>query len=89
MDEDIMSGGGASGGAAVAPAFDGMITGWPDKAIQMLNVPKEKNDFILYMSCELFKNQNITKPKEQAQRSVEFANALYNELRSRGVISDE
>ena len=81
--------GGAGGQGAAAAAFDGILKGWPEKAVQMLNVPKDKNDFILYMSCELFKNQHIENPKSQAKKSVEYANALYNELRSRGIISDE
>lgn len=80
---------GAGGQGAAAAAFDGIIKGWPEKAVQMLNVPKKKNDFILYMSCELFKNQHIENPKNQAKKSVEYANAIYNELRSRGIISDE
>lgn len=88
MGEDIVGGAGGQGAAAAA-AFDGIIKGWPEKAVQMLNVPKDKNDFILYMSCELFKNQHIENPKAQAKKSVEYANALYNELRSRGIISDE
>ena len=88
MGEDILTEEGGQSGAAAAPAFDGKIKEWPEKAVQMLNVPKDKNDFILYMSCELFKNQHIENPKAQAQKSVEYANALYNELRSRGVISD-
>lgn len=87
MGEDTV--GGAGGQAVVAAAFDGILKGWPEKAVQMLNVPKDKNDFILYMSCELFKNQHIENPKSQAKKSVEYANALYNELRSRGIISDE
>jgi len=87
MGEDTV--GGAGSQAAAAATFDGILKGWPEKAVQMLNVPKDKNDFILYMSCELFKNQHIENPKSQAKKSVEYANALYNELRSRGIISDE
>ena len=77
----------ANGGAGAAAAFDGIIKGWPeDQSVKILNVPKKKNDFLLYMTCELFKAQHITNPKEQAKKSLEYAHALYNELRSRGIL---
>lgn len=83
MEDDMMSGG---GGQAAAASFDGMIKGWPETSLNMSNVPTEKDKFILYMTCELFKAQHISNPKEQAKHSVEYAHALYNELRSRGLL---
>ena len=72
---------------AAAAAFDGKIKEWPEEgSINVSNVPTEKNKFILYMACELFKAQNITSPKEQAKKSIEYANALYSELHSKKFI---
>ena len=87
MMDDMLSGSGGEGGsvAPAAPAFDGKIVEWPEQAIKTLFVPKEKNDFLIYMSCELFKAQHITDPKSQARKSLEYANALYSELSSRGL----
>ena len=70
-------------------SFDGVIKGWPIDSLNMLNVPKKRKDFLLYMTCELFKAQHIENPKEQAKKSIEYANAVYNELRSRGILSDD
>ena len=77
---------GEENGAGVA-AFDGNIRSWPtDQAIQVLGVPKNKNDFIIYMACEIFKNQLIKNPKAQADEAINNAKCLYSALSGKGLL---
>lgn len=72
-------------GSQMAASFDGIIKAWPDEQpLSFTNIPKDKNEFILYMACELFKVQNITDPKKQATNSVNYAKCLYDTLKSKG-----
>lgn len=81
---NVSSGDGSS--SAGAGSFDGIIKGWPEQALTISNVPKEKKEFILYMSCELFKAQHITDPKKQALNSINYAKSLYDALVSKGYL---
>lgn len=68
-------------------SFDGFLRGWKsEQSLPILNVPKEKNEFILYMACELFKNQNISNPKKQADNSINYAKCMYDALRRKGYL---
>lgn len=74
-------------GTTQAASFDGIIRQWPDEQpLSVSIVPKEKKEFILYMSCELYKAQHITDPKKQANSSIDSAKCLYNALRSKGYL---
>ena len=76
----------ASGGGGQS-SFDGMIKGWPEEgAINVLNIPKEKKDFIIAIACDIYKNQKIEKPREQAEESIQNAVYLYNALKSKGYL---
>ena len=79
-----------------AAAFDGVIKSlpnlgilsWPqDQALTISIIPTDKTAFLRYMSCELFKNQNITEPKKQAENSVNYAKILYSVLSSNGLMN--
>lgn len=83
---NISSGGDSSSSSAGAASFDGIIKGWPEQALTISNVPKEKKEFILYMACELFKAQHITDPKKQALNSINYAKSLYDALVSKGYL---
>jgi len=67
-------------------SFDGNLESWPKDLLRATIVPTEKEDFIRYMACELFKNQNISDPRSQARRSIDNAIVMYDCLRSRGFI---
>lgn len=83
---DDMNGNG-SGAAAVAATFDGKITAWPeDKALSITNIPTNEKQFIVYLACEMYKNQNITNPKQQAIDSINYAKAMYNVLSRYGYL---
>lgn len=81
-------GDGASGaGAGAAAVFDGMIKGWPEEgSVNIMNIPKEKKDFVLTIACDIYKNQKIENPREQAEESIQNALHLYNALKSKGYI---
>ena len=82
---NVSSGGdGSAGAGAGASSFDGIIKGWPEQALTVSNVPKERKEFILYMACELFKAQHITDPKKQANNAINYAKSLYDALSSKG-----
>ena len=75
------------GAAAGAGSFDGVLKGWENEnSLPILNIPKTKDEFILYMACEMFKNQNIKSPKSQAKNSIDYAKCLYDELKRRGYL---
>ena len=79
---------GDSGTVATATAtFDGKITAWPeDKALSITNIPTDEKQFIVYLACEIYKNQNITNPKQQAIDSINYAKAMYNVLSRYGYL---
>ena len=70
-----------------AASFDGIIKGWPeDQSISVSVIPTDRKAFLRYMTCELFKNQNITDPRKQALNSFDYANSLYGVLASNGLM---
>ena len=74
-------------GAAAAPSFDGIIKAWPqDQALTISIIPTDKTAFLRYMTCELFKNQNITEPRKQANNALDYAKSLYSVLSSNGLM---
>lgn len=80
-----------AGGAAGGATFDGKLTAWPEEwpekaTINISNVPKDKKSFVLMMSCNMYMNQNITEPRKQALKSIEYAVDLYNALQSKGYL---
>lgn len=76
----------SSGGAAAA-SFDGIIQQWPkEQALIVSIIPTNKKEFLRYMTCELFKNQNITEPRKQANNALEYAKSLYSVLSSNGLM---
>lgn len=81
MGENENQGGSGLGG------FDGIIKKWPDDStLKMTNIPKNHDDFMLYMTCELFKNQYLSAPKEQAEACISYAHALMNALSAKGYL---
>jgi len=78
---------GDSEGGGGGSSFDGIIKAWPEEStLSISNVPKEKNDFILMMACEMYKNQHIEHPRKQADLAIEYAIDLYNALKSKGYL---
>ena len=74
-------------GAAAAPSFDGIIKQWPkEQALTISIIPTDKKEFLRYMTCELFKNQNITEPRKQANNALDYAKSLYSVLSSNGLM---
>lgn len=88
---EIIYGDDMSGSNAVetgAAAFDGKITAWPeDNALSITNIPSDEKQFIVYLACEIYKNQNITNPKQQAIDSINYAKAMYNVLSRYGYLN--
>lgn len=88
--DDILNIGIDTSGSTAVSSFDGKITAWPStQALTISNVPKERKEFILYMSCELFKAQHITDPKKQANNSINFAKSLYDALAAKGYLGEK
>lgn len=77
---------GSTGSASVAAAFNGKIQSWPEKSLNICNVPIEEKDFIRYIAAEWYKNQSISNPKETALQAIRNAQILYNQLNSLGYI---
>ena len=72
-----------SGGSS----FDGKITGWPeDSTLNVSIMPTERKEFILSLACDMYKNQNISEPKKQAQLAIEYAIVMYNALKQKGFL---
>lgn len=76
----------------VVNSFDGIIKDWPRDgegkvlSIPVLTIPKNNDDFILYMTCELYKNQYLEQPRKQAEECFSYACALASVLSAHGLI---
>lgn len=72
---------------ATVATFNGIINGWPqNQALTISIIPTDKKEFLRYMTCELFKNQNITEPRKQANNALDYAKSLYSVLSSNGLM---
>lgn len=64
-----------------------IISSWPAAPIKLTTVPTDKQEFIRYLSCELYKNQNIKDARKQAKEAVNNAIVMYDYLKSKGYLS--